>query len=187
MEKINDDLFKVNEELRLSEQKYAFAFEMNPAMMAISDVETGRYIDINQAYLETMGLSREEVIGKTSSEIGDFAGMSIDKENAMVLARNKQIRHIELDLKTRSGEIINVLVSADTFVLADKLCLITVLIDVTMRIWSMNNLAEMIRTEKEMRLAREKADMANLPWGNYLMRMCHELRTPLGGIVGYTE
>ena len=40
--------------------------------MAITTVEGGRFIDVNDLFLETLGYQREEVIGKTSAELRIF-------------------------------------------------------------------------------------------------------------------
>ena len=44
-------------------------FDNNPALMAISDAEDNRLLDVNAAFLEKLGFTKEEVIGKTDFEI----------------------------------------------------------------------------------------------------------------------
>ncbi|MBK9207606.1 MAG: PAS domain S-box protein [Anaerolineales bacterium] len=51
-------------EIKASEEKFSKAFHASPASMAISDIQTGVYYDINDTFLNTMGYSREEIIGK---------------------------------------------------------------------------------------------------------------------------
>jgi PAS domain S-box-containing protein len=41
-------------------------------LMSISTLEDGRYIEVNDVFLDAIGFSREEVIGKTSKELGIF-------------------------------------------------------------------------------------------------------------------
>ncbi len=55
--------------LRLSEEKFSKAFHLNTQSTAISEYETGKYIEVNEGFLETFGLTRAEVIGKTSIDI----------------------------------------------------------------------------------------------------------------------
>ena len=40
--------------------------------MSILDLETGRYIDINEEYTRNTGFCREDVIGKRSREFPSF-------------------------------------------------------------------------------------------------------------------
>jgi len=61
---------RANQQLAQSEEKFKKSFELSTRMMAISDFETGKYIDVNELFLETTGFARDEVIGKTSIELG---------------------------------------------------------------------------------------------------------------------
>lgn len=71
-------------EIELTKAKLLFerAFRDNPSLMAISEPETGRLIDVNNTWLKRMGLRHEEMCGKTTVELGLFP----DKE-----ARNSLI------------------------------------------------------------------------------------------------
>jgi len=61
---------RANQQLAQSEEKFKKSFELSTRMMAISNFETGKYIDVNELFLETTGFTRDEVIGKTSIELG---------------------------------------------------------------------------------------------------------------------
>ena len=39
---------------KASEEKFSKAFHASPALLAISDIETGRYIEVNNTFLETL-------------------------------------------------------------------------------------------------------------------------------------
>jgi PAS domain-containing protein len=55
-----------------SEQRFAAAFRASPMATAISTLEDGRYLDVNDRFLELVGRRREEVLGRKSVEIGVF-------------------------------------------------------------------------------------------------------------------
>src|SRR5262249_50848794 len=57
--------------LRTSREKFAKAFHSNPAPMSIVDLEkNGAFVEINEAFERITGYSQNEVIGRTSSELG---------------------------------------------------------------------------------------------------------------------
>ncbi len=53
-----------------SEEKFSKSFQNAPLMMAITKIEDGTFLDINNKFIELSGYSREELVGKTSLELG---------------------------------------------------------------------------------------------------------------------
>ena len=61
------------EALRASEERFFKVFQSNPTPMTIATIDDGRLIDVNERAIELSGYSREEMIGRTSIEIGLWA------------------------------------------------------------------------------------------------------------------
>ena len=60
----------IEEKLRYSEERFSKAFQNGPSLMTITDFASGRFIDVNDAFIQVSGYSREEAIGRTADELG---------------------------------------------------------------------------------------------------------------------
>jgi len=119
-------------QLRESEEKFSKAFLASPAAMSIASASDGRYMDVNKSMAEMTGYSREELLGHTSLELG-----LVDHEaRAKILQAAKEhgfVRDVEIQVHTRSNQILDVLVSLEQIVLNDQACMLSIQYDITER------------------------------------------------------
>jgi PAS domain S-box-containing protein len=108
------ELQKVRTELYTSEQLFFKAFLNAPAIMSISSLDTKSYIEVNKYYLKITGFTREEIYGKTSTEIGLVSAGTADLLIKM-LARQKSVHGVPIQLTLRTGEKIDGLYSGEVF------------------------------------------------------------------------
>jgi PAS domain S-box-containing protein len=153
-----------NEALARSEEKFHKAFRSSPDWIVISTLEDGFYIDVNEAFLETTGYRRDEVIGRTSVALGIWAEPEQRKEMVKVLREQKMVRNLEAKFRMKSGEIRYVLWSAEVIDYGDEKCLIAVTRDITAR-----------KRAQEERLEKEKLRGVL----EIACTTCHELNQPL--------
>jgi PAS domain S-box-containing protein len=60
---------RAEEALRKSEERFSKAFRSSPLAVTISTETEGRYLDVNDAFLQMLGYPRREVIGRTAQEL----------------------------------------------------------------------------------------------------------------------
>ncbi|NJN69942.1 MAG: PAS domain S-box protein, partial [Nitrospira sp.] len=119
--------------LRESEERFAKAFRTTPHPIGITEVATGRCIEVNEACLQLFGFRREEVIGNTTLMLGIWPNQE-DRERLIErLKAGELVRNLELSFKTKFGELRHILVSSELAELSGTLCLITVGNDITER------------------------------------------------------
>ncbi|PJZ69995.1 histidine kinase [Leptospira perolatii] len=121
----------LSEELALSKDLFERIFELNPAAVSISDAETGVYQNVNESYCELIGYSKEEIIGKSSHELGIWK-TQFDREKLKKEIEEKGwIRNLEAIINHRDGTDRHVLSGNRFFKSGGKVKLLAILIDVS--------------------------------------------------------
>lgn len=114
-------------------QKYTKAFRCSPNPISLSTLQEGRYIEVNDSFVELSGYDRDEAIGRTAFELNTW----VDKSDRMRLLQELRttgfVRNLELEFRSKSGKIITALVSAEIIDLDDIPCILAVTHDITER------------------------------------------------------
>ncbi len=117
--------------LRQSEQLFSKAFHASPDSVIISRVRDGRIINVNNSFTRLTGYGATEAIDRTFRDLKLWA-VTEDTEATQQLMRLKEVIHNqEMTLVTRSGEHLDMLVSAEMTEINDENCVLTVARDVT--------------------------------------------------------
>ncbi len=109
-------------ELRESETALRQLFDQSLDSMTIVDLETGRYIDVNEEYLRNSGYSREDVVGKRSREIQTFVNPEDGRRYVEELKQAGLVRNLEATFRHKDGTIHSGLISALNLKLRGRLC-----------------------------------------------------------------
>ncbi|MEM9116793.1 MAG: PAS domain S-box protein [Cyanobacteria bacterium P01_F01_bin.56] len=118
--------------LRQSEEKFSRTFHSSPHPIALSTLAEGRYLDINERCAELFGRPREEIIGRTSTELGLWAEPRSRAEYLNQLQAG-YIHNKEWQLRTASGEIKTVLISAEILNIDGQPCILAINNDISDR------------------------------------------------------
>ena len=140
--------------LRESQEKYSKLFHSNPQWLSIATVEDGRYVEVNDAVKEITGYERDELIGRTSKELGLFA--DYEKRSRFVKVAQEQggFREKEVAMIKKNGEHVSVLWSAATIEIMGTAYFINSVADISERKQAENKLKE---SEERFRMFFEQA------------------------------
>jgi len=163
---------KNQERLRQSEERFAKAFRSSPLPETISTRAEGRYLDVNDAFLEMTGYDRDQVVGHTATELRFWLEPQERAEMIQQLAEHSGVSAFETKVRTRSGDIRLVEISAELIELQGSPCVLAITHDVT----------ENKRLEEQFRQAQKMEAVGQLAGG-----IAHDFNNMLSVIIGYSD
>jgi PAS domain S-box-containing protein len=95
-------------ELRERDEAFSAAFRASPMAMVITTLES-RYVEVNQAYCDLTGLSREELLGRTVMELGLLGHAARDEVVGTIERAGGTLGGLEFQLNHRDGTPRNVI------------------------------------------------------------------------------
>jgi diguanylate cyclase (GGDEF)-like protein/PAS domain S-box-containing protein len=96
-----------------SEQRFAKAFRSSPAPQVISDIRTGKFIDVNDSWMEMVGYSKDEMIGRTSKQVGIWKDPHVRDKLVYKLQMHGHFKEESIVFRTKHGDVIEALWSAE--------------------------------------------------------------------------
>lgn len=173
-----DKIMKINMTLKNEKQQLRTIIDSSPNIILIKNTN-GVYIDCNQKFLDFIGVTREDFIGKTDYDLFKAEDLEdIQRNDKQVLETGEMVVQTSaysnkdgvkifmekylVPLRTADQEIVGILINA---------------YDVTKR-----------EQEQEiLQHAKEMAEKANIMKSNFVANMSHEIRTPLNGVLGFIQ
>ncbi len=137
------------QELHHSRTMFATIFENSPIPIVISRISDGRFFEANQACFDLFGYRREEVLGKTTLELGMWPSAAGRERLLARLRSEARVVNSDIQFRVRSGDLIDVLYSAQVVEFSGEHCIVGTIVDVTAR-----KRAEELQREYEQRFAK---------------------------------
>ena len=140
--------------LRESEEKFAKSFRANPAILTITTLAEGRYVEVNEAFERFTGFRREEVIGRTSLELNIWENPEVRAGFLKTLQEEGRVREREVRFRCKGGEIIVAIVSAEIIEINGEALLLLLVNDITARMRAEHALFEsekLLESERRFR------------------------------------
>lgn len=121
------------EALRESERRFAAFFRTSPVSAGISRVEDGAFLDVNEAFLNMFGYTRDEVLGHSATELALWP-VPEQRECLMKrLAEEGRVHQWEADFRRKSGETGRAVVSAEFVELSGQQYMFGMISDISER------------------------------------------------------
>jgi PAS domain S-box-containing protein len=161
------NVLPAEEAVRESEEKFALTFQHAPILMTLSEVETGAYLDVNEAFCRISGYRRAEVLGRTSIELGWVAaeGRSLMKHE---LQETGRIEGLTLEAVARDGRTVTCILNAELVPIKGHKRLLTAALDVT----------SLVKAQQQLQHAQKMDSLGNLAGG-----VAHDMNNVLGAIL----
>lgn len=188
-------IITADQELKRSEQLFSLAFRASPALVAITGLDTGVHHDVNEKWLADLGYRRDEVIGRTATELNIW-GKPDDRERLLnEISEHGRLNGFEGQLRTKNGDARDCLIVGEVIEFEGENRLMLVAQDITARkreeesLQASHGVLERRVRERTQALqtAKEGAELANRAKSEFLANMSHELRTPLNAVIGFSD
>ena len=161
----------------------------------------GRYLGCNELFAEVMGVSSEQIKGRTVAELWPSEHADTYHQKDLALMANPVTQQYEFQIKDKHGQIRDVIYGKGAFFdehgqvagiigaffdITDKKRLEQELLCHRTQLEAMveQKTAELRQRNLELGNARDAADAATRAKDAFLQTMSHELRTPLNGVLG---
>ena len=150
-------LQKEIDERRRAEETFEKAFLASPSPIAINNLCDGTFVAVNPSFSRLSGYAQQDILGQTDVELGFWQESALYQEALAQVSKGETCNSIELECKTRQGEVHTVLLSLEKIILNKESCVLNIINDIT----------ERKRLENE-----------------FISVVSHELRTPMHSLVG---
>lgn len=127
------DRKRAEDALQRSERLFSTVFMNSPDIMVLSTLTEGTILDVNEPFLRSRGLRREEVLGRTGLELGLWDSPEIRLQLVEALRRSERVADVPHQVTLPSGEVRDLSLCAELLQVNGEELILYVSRDVTER------------------------------------------------------
>ncbi len=121
---------QAEKQIQFSEQKFNKSFFNSPISMTLQD-EDGLFIDVNDAFLEMTGYTREEIVGFKGRDLNLWADINEREKAQREQNATDSLKNYEFRFRKKSGEIGTGILWTDTFIVDNAKTVLSSTFDIT--------------------------------------------------------
>lgn len=130
--KVITQMKEVVNQLQKREEMWNKLFMASPTWIALVTLKEGTFLDFNNAFCNDTGYDKEEVLGRTSLDIGIWSDPDGRKRAlSLIKERGGALEKFPIMLRMKNGDLRNFLWSSAIIETQGKKCLINILVDVS--------------------------------------------------------
>jgi PAS domain S-box-containing protein len=165
-------------EIKANFEKFKQLFDLSPVGIALTDFETGKFLEVNTAFAVPTGYSKQELESLSYRDITPADQLQMEETHLADFAATNKYDFFEKNFIRKDGSSFPALVRGIRFLHEDQKW-------VTLSV--IQDISEQKRHQALLQEAKESAERANLAKSEFLANMSHEIRTPLNGVIGFTD
>jgi two-component system cell cycle sensor histidine kinase/response regulator CckA len=155
-----------------AEAKFSKALRASLDAVSITTEAEGRFVEFNDGFLRLSGHSRDEVVGKTSDELGIWVDSEARSRLLERLRDRGRVHECEMQFRTKSGEPHECFFSAELIKVGGVNCILTIARDIT----------ESKRLQQKSKYSHSSEMLGRLAGG-----LVHDLNNWLTVMLGHCE
>jgi PAS domain S-box-containing protein len=159
------------EALQISESKFRSIFDFSYQAIALTEAESGRLSDVNRKFCELTGFSKEEVLGRTTTDLGFYKPADRNRFIEELSAAG-EVQGLEMDFTARDGSVLNAVMFARPLRISGRSYILTIFLDIT----------DQKKMEAQIRQSQKMEAVGRLAGG-----VAHDFNNMLSVIMGYAD
>ena len=121
---------QIDEALRKSEA-FSKVFRASPLLITLTSTKDDCYIDVNETFERLTGWTRDEVIGRTSYDIGLWIDPRQRADVIKRLAAENSVRNVEIRIQNKTGDVRTSLTSSELIEIEGEPVVFSIAADIT--------------------------------------------------------
>lgn len=172
---LEENIQKRTQELNEQKQTFEAIYKTSKDGIALLDMETTAFLDVNDAYAEMTGFSKEELLRTSCIKLSIPDDFEASKAAVKEVSEVGYVKNFVKSCYHKDGHIIQTSMSMSLMNDGQRILV------------SAKDITHLKMMEKNLLEEKERAEAATKAKSEFLANMSHEIRTPMNGIIGMSH